>query len=65
MWDNPVPYKEDAKWLKKDELELENVSIRDNVKITKEDVTMQLRKMPNWKTPGLDGTQGVWAEEFY
>ena len=37
---NPIPYKEDAEWLKEVELELENVSIQENVKITKEDVTM-------------------------
>ena len=56
LWDNSVPYKEDAEWLKEDDVELENVNIQDNVEITKEDVTMQLRKMPNWKTPGLDGS---------
>ena len=58
MWDSPVPYKEDADWLKEVDLELENVNIQENVEITKEDVTMQLRKMPNWKVPGLDGIQG-------
>ena len=47
MWDNLVPYKEDAELLKEVELELENVNIQENVEITKEDVTMQLRKMPN------------------
>ena len=64
MWDNPVPYKEDTVWLKEVELELENVNIQENVEITKEDVTMQLRKMPNWKAPGLDGIQGFWLKRF-
>ena len=58
LWDNPVPCKEDTEWLKKVELELENINIKENVKITKKDVTMQLRKMPNWMAPGLDGIQG-------
>ena len=49
FWYNPVPYKEDAEWLKEAELELENVNIQDKVETTKEDVTMQLRNMPNWK----------------
>ena len=35
MWDNLVPYKEDAKWLNEAELELENVNIQENVEITK------------------------------
>ena len=56
--------KEDAECLKKGELELENVNIQENVEITKEDVTMQLRKMPNWKVPGLDGIQGFWLKRF-
>ena len=56
--DNPVPYKEDAEWLKEVELELENIKIQEYVEITKEDVTMQIRRMPNWKAPGLDGIQG-------
>ena len=50
LWDNPLPYKEDADWLREVELELENVNIQDKVEITKEDITLQLRNMPNWKT---------------
>ena len=46
------------------ELELENVKIHDNVEITKEDVTMQLKKMQNWKEPGLAGIQGFWLKRF-
>ena len=45
-------------------MELENVNIPENVEITKEDVTIQLKKMPNWKLPGLDGIQGFWHKSF-
>ena len=41
-----------------------NVSIQDNVEITKEEFIMQLRKMPNWKAPGLDRIQGFWLKRF-
>ena len=64
LWDNPVPYKEDAEWLKEVELELENINIQKNVEITKEDVTIQLRKMLNWKAPGLNEIQGFWLKRF-
>ena len=64
MWDNPVPYRKDVEWLKEVELEPENVNIQDNVEITKEDVTMQLRKVPNKKAPGLDGIQVFWLKRF-
>ena len=47
LWDNPVPYKVDTEWLKEVELKLENVNIQENVEITKEDATVQQRKMPN------------------
>ena len=47
-------------WLKEVEFELESVIIRDNVEITKEDVTLQLRKMLNWKASRLDGIQLFW-----
>ena len=62
--DNLVRYKNDAGWLKQFELELEHVNIQENVKITKKDVTMQLRKMSNWKAPGLDGIQGFWLKRL-
>ena len=52
FWDNLITYKEDGEWLKEVELELENVNIQKKVEITKEDITMQLRKMANWKAPG-------------
>ena len=37
------------------ELELEISNIQENVEKTKEDVTIQLRKIPKRKAPGLDG----------
>ena len=64
MWENLLPYKEDAEWLKVFYLELENVNIQDNAEITKEDVKMQLRKMRNWKATGLDGIQRFWLKRF-
>ena len=62
LWDNPLPYKEDAEWLKEVELELENINIQKDGEIIKEDITIQLRKMPNWKAPGLNEIQGFWLK---
>ena len=64
LWDNLVPYKDDAEWLKEVELEQENVNIQENVEITKEDITMQLKKIPNQKVPWFDGIQGFWVKRF-
>ena len=58
MWDNPLSYKEDTELLNEVKLEMENANIQENVEITKDDTTMQLRKMPNYKAPELDDIQG-------
>ena len=57
LWDNPILYKEVVEWLNPIELELENVNVQYNAEITKEDVTMQLRKIAKWKELVLDGIQ--------
>ena len=57
MWDNPILYKKVVEWLNPIELELENVNVQYNAEITKEDVTMQLRKIAKWKELVLDGIQ--------
>ena len=46
------------------EKELECVTQQDNVNITKEDVSIHLRKIPNWKAPGPDGLHGFWLKKF-
>ena len=34
------------------------------MRITKTQVEMQCRKIPNWKAPGLDGVQGHWFKKI-
>ena len=55
--------KRNAEWLKEVDFEMENVNIQENAEITKENVTKQLRKMPNWKVQGLD-RKGFWHKRF-
>ena len=48
------------------EKELECVTQQDNVNITKEDVSIHLRKIPNWKPPGPDGLhEKILAEKIH
>ena len=37
---------------------------QENLKINKEDITKQCKKIPNWKAPGLDGVQGYWIKKI-
>ena len=64
LWDNPVQHNESAEWLKQVEQEMKRVKKDSNISITKEDVSSKIRKMPNWKSPGLDGIQGYWLKRF-
>ena len=42
----------------KKELELDES--QDRIDITKDKMMRVMRKMPNWKAPGLDNDQGYW-----
>ena len=61
--DNPVDYDRNAEWIMTVEKESESVIQQGNINITKEDVSIHLRKMPNWKVPGPDGLHGFWREK--
>ena len=46
------------------EKELECVTQQGNINITKENVFIHLRRMPNRKAPGSDGLHGFWLKKF-
>ena len=64
IWDNPASHNEQAKWLKNIETDLINVKRQDEIVINLSMVRKQLKKMPNWKSPGPDGLQGYWVKNF-
>ena len=46
------------------ESELEELTVQDNIHIETKKVRKQIRKMPNWKSPGPDGVQGYWIKNL-
>ena len=64
FWDNPVDHNRNAQWIMTVEKELECVTQQGNIIITKEDVFIHLRKMPNWKALSPDGLHGFWLKRF-
>ena len=64
IWDNAASHNEQAKWLKDIETDLINVKRQHEIIINLSMVRRQLKKMPNWKSPGLDGLQGYWVKNF-
>ena len=64
MSDNPADHNRNSEWIMTVEKELESVTQQGNINITKEDVSIHLQKMPNWKAPGPDGLHGFWLKKF-
>ena len=64
IWGKPVKNKENPEWLKNVEGALTGLGVQDNIHIEVTKLKKQVRKMPNWKSPGPDGVQGYWDKEF-
>ena len=64
LWDNLVDHDRNAEWIMSVEKELECVTRQGNINITKEDISIHLRKMPNWKAAGPDGLHGFWLKKL-
>ena len=64
LWDNPLDHSRNAERIMTVEKELESVTQLGNIDITKKDVSIHLRKMPNWKAPDPDGLHGFWLKKF-
>ena len=54
LWDKPVDHDRDAEQIMAVEKELEYATQQANINITKQDVSIHLRKMKNWKAPDPD-----------
>ena len=64
IWGKPVKHKEDPEWLRNVEEELTGLGVQDNIHIEVTKLKKQVRKMPNWKSPGPDGVQGYWIKNL-
>ena len=64
FWDNPADHDRNTELIITVEKELECVAQQSNISITKEDVSIHIRKMPNWKAPGPEGLPGFWQKNF-
>ena len=64
IWSNPTSHNVDTEWLKKLEKDLKDIEKQDDILIDSDKVRVQLRKVPNWKSPGPDGLQVYWLKNF-
>ena len=65
LWENPVDHDRNAEWIMTVKNELECVTQQGNIKITKDDVSIHLRKMSNSKALGPDGSHGFWLKQIH
>ena len=63
IWSKGQQHNNNAEWLRNLRTDLRNQQ-QENVIITKEMVTKQCTRMPNWKAPGMDGVQGFWLKKL-
>ena len=64
IWGKPVKHKENPKWLRNVEEEFIGLGVQDNIHTEVTKLKKQVRKMPNWKSPGPDGVQGYWIKNL-
>jgi len=64
IWGQPTKHNTNAEWLNKVSSKLEHIERQENLIITVADVKKMISKMPNWKSPGLDGVQGYWIKHL-
>ena len=59
-----MKHEENPKWLRNVEEELTGLGVQDNIHIEVTKLKKDVRKMPNWKSPGPDGVQGYWIKNL-
>ena len=64
IWDQAVTHRESTDWLRKVENELGELTVQDDIHIEIKKVRKQIRKMPNWKSPGSNVVQGYWIRKL-
>ncbi|XP_063592467.1 uncharacterized protein LOC134769657 [Penaeus indicus] len=64
IWGKSTKHNTEAEWLQDLKDEYTNKPKQADIVINKKMLDNQMRKMPNWKAPGLDGLQGFWLKNF-
>ena len=67
IWSERTGFNKDATWLRDFESHMSkkgNLKWQEDVVITLDDVKNGIKRMKNWKAPGLDGVRGFWFKHF-
>lgn len=58
----PVPFNKEAQWIKETEEAMENIEIKEFNEIGLEQIKAAIKKLSNWKTPGIDKIQNFYLK---
>lgn len=64
IWGKEVQHNEKAEWTNNIDNHTKNVKVQADITITRERLQKQLKKVPKWKTSGLDDVRGSWMRGF-
>ena len=64
IWSIPGNFNKNASWLPKVKERLSEFDKQEDIRISVENVKTTIKKMTNWKAPGLDCVQGYWFKKF-
>jgi hypothetical protein len=64
LWSNPVLHNNQCSWIKDEKINNSTIPKMTNDSITSEDIERIIKKLHNWKAPGLDKIQNYWWKNF-
>ena len=65
IWEKDVTHRMDAEWIEGIETEIDiRTPTQQDISVSIEILKKQIKKLPNWKSPGPDGIQGYWVKNF-
>ena len=63
IWDNEIEHNREPEWLDEVKQEIGHLN-QEDLKISKEDIRKQCKKILNWKATGLDEVKGYWIKRI-
>lgn len=65
IWSQEVEHKEEAYWIRKVKENKNKIQAMPDSQVTMEEFTAVLKKLNNWKAPGLDRVQNFWYKRLH
>ncbi|KAK9693254.1 hypothetical protein QE152_g34335 [Popillia japonica] len=65
IWTKEEQHNENAKWIRQEKDRVEKVQYMTDNEISIDDVKAAMKRLQNWKAPGIDGVQNYWIRAFH